>query len=517
MGVLKPTSHSRPSKPAARRLLQTGSALAVVLMLGACSSVPDAINPVEWGKSIGNAFDGQDTPDKSDKPIPGQDQDYPNLADTPDKPIVTGDKERDSLIAGLAADRANAQYSGNSARQSSDPVNPLSPPAPAPSAPAPAANTDTAASSAQSDATASAQDVQASDLPAAQPVEPAPAPAKVEPVDTNSSTGTAPATSGSGSRIVDQWNAKAAEAGGSATPTPKAEPVPPKPEVLSGDSFASPSKEPKADAKPAPAAPDVVQDSGNNTAAAKSAAAAGAAAAANDAQSGTSASQSAPAPSGDPVMTQYQRRLKEGNSAFNDHVGEMPSQSPNVADQNFDYSMYSDNGSVMVDESQLGGSQSNAGSGQYVGDAGFDRPAETPNEVLAARLGVLPIEQAGQGANSEQIAQIQFGFGSSHLGGTDDSVLGKVADAWKKHPQSALRVIGHASMRTANMTEAEHNKVNRQISERRASAVVSKLLSLGVNPDAIFVGADGSSDPRYFEGVPAGEAGNRRVEIFMDY
>ena len=35
--------------------------------------------------------------------------------------------------------------------------------------------------------------------------------------------------------------------------------------------------------------------------------------------------------------------------------------------------------------------------------------------------------------------------------------------------------------------------------------------------NAIVVGADGSTDPRYYEGVPAGEAGNRRVEIYLDY
>jgi len=67
------------------------------------------------------------------------------------------------------------------------------------------------------------------------------------------------------------------------------------------------------------------------------------------------------------------------------------------------------------------------------------------------------------------------------------------------------------------MSIEEHEKTNRMISERRSSAVINQLLALGVNPDAIYVSAEGASDPRYFEGVPAGEAGNRRVEIFMDY
>lgn len=95
MGVLKSTtgqgSWQETARGKLRALLQTGSALAVVLTLGACSSVPDAINPIEWGKSVGDMFDGEDeeVAVKSDEAIPGEDGEYPSLSDTPPKPVVT--------------------------------------------------------------------------------------------------------------------------------------------------------------------------------------------------------------------------------------------------------------------------------------------------------------------------------------------------------------------------------------------------------------------------------------------
>lgn len=453
MGVLKSTtlrwSGHGSAKVKLRPLLHAGSALAVVLMLGACSSVPDAINPVEWGKSIGDAFDGdEEATAKSDQPIPGEDEDYPRLADTPAKPVVTGDAERDALVAGLAADRANAQYTQSGRRQSTPPVNALQP-EPAPSA----ANVD-----------------QPSITPAPTTAVSSSAMAEPEPAATANptppSSGSAVTSAASGSRIAQEWNAKAPISG----PVPTPQPAPEKPDVL------------KSDSAGADAAGEPVTES--------------------------PAMESPVTSTGDPVMDQYNRRLAEGDGVFaNDPT---PGSGPAAQAQAFDYSVYSDNGSVIVDESQLGG-----GGNAYLSDPAMPY-AETANEVLASRLGVRSVDTLGPGVNSVQVAQIQFGHGSSNLSGTDNNVLRQVAEAWRQ-TGGVLRIIGHASMRTANMSLEEHLAINRQVSEQRASAVVSQLVSLGVNPDAIFVGADGSADPRYYEGVPAGEAGNRRVEIFMDY
>ncbi|WP_417833643.1 OmpA family protein [Thalassospira xiamenensis] len=442
MGVLKSTtwrwSGHGSAKVKLRPLLHAGSALAVVLMLGACSSVPDAINPVEWGKSIGDAFDGdEETAAKSDQPIPGEDEDYPRLADTPAKPVVTGDAERDALVAGLAADRANAQYSQSGRRQSTPPVNALQP---QPQQSAESVDMPTIAPAPTTSVSSSAM------------AEPQKAAETKATATASATTGSAVTSAQSGSRIADEWSAKAPASG----PVPTPQPAPEKPDVLKSEQERAESSQ---------VAPG---SSGSST--------------------------------GDPVMDQYNRRLAEGQGVF---ANEPPAQS-------FDYSSYSDNGAVIVDESQLG-----SGGNAYLSDSAMPY-AETANEVLASRLGVRSVDTLGPSVNGVQVAQIQFGHGSSNLSGTDNNVLSQVAQAWRQ-TGGILRIIGHASMRTANMSLEEHLAINRQVSEQRASAVVSQLVSLGVNPDTIFVGADGSADPRYYEGVPAGEAGNRRVEIFMDY
>ncbi|WP_404426412.1 OmpA family protein [Thalassospira australica] len=469
-----------------RPLLHAGSALAVVLMLGACSSVPDAINPVEWGKSIGDAFDGDDeAAAKSDQPIPGEDEDYPRLANTPAKPVVTGDAERDALVAGLAADRANAQYTQSGRRQSTPPVNALQPEAPENEdadqpviTPAPTASVS---SSAMAEPEVQAAEAQSTATEARETVESTAKSAETKAAATAGAAGAATrsavTSAQSGSRIADEWSAKAPASG----PIPTPAPVPEKPDVL------------KSDAAKAGAA---------------GAAGAATATSGNDNEPTESAEASRTMQNNDPVMNQYNRRLAEGEGVFaNDPT---PGSSPAAQTEAFDYSVYSDNGSVIVDESQLGG-----GGNAYLSDSAMPY-AETANEVLAARLGVRSVDTLGPSVNGVQIAQIQFGHGSSNLSGTDNNVLNQVAQAWRQ-TGGILRIIGHASMRTANMSLEEHMAINRQVSERRASAVVSQLVSLGVNPDAIFVGADGSADPRYYEGVPDGEAGNRRVEIFMDY
>ena len=50
----------------------------------------------------------------------------------------------------------------------------------------------------------------------------------------------------------------------------------------------------------------------------------------------------------------------------------------------------------------------------------------------------------------------------------------------------------------------------------RAQAVASEFLRLGVPPAALIVDAVGDTQPRFLEAMPAGEAGNRRVEIILE-
>ncbi len=524
MGVSKRTLRAGHKQPGLRGLLKAGSALAVILMLGACSSVPDAINPVEWGKSVGDAFSSEDGPEKSQEPIPGQDQDYPRLADTPDRPVVADKTERETLLAGLAADRANARYTTAPGQAGKSATKPMTSSAATGSQTTTGANSSGATASQSAPKTAETLPAPAKSMP-----EPKPADLKVTPLSKAE-------PSSSGSRIVDEWNAKAANR---PAPVPKPSDVPAAPNLKAKDvgsgGAASSAAETKAeqaaraeskatiqDAPPVPAAPNLAPKKlepeppvpGKVSSTKSSASAEPAPAPAPSSTSASAAPVTPAAPAEDPVMTQYKRRLAEGEGQFDSTP--MPSNTGNKASGDFDYSMYSDDGSVKVDESQL---QDNVPPAPSVSgtDATVAQLGETPDELLAARLGVKAIDQLTDVQNKQQVAQIQFAYGVAKLSSVDVGVLRKVSLAWKKHRSAPVMVIGHASSKTENMSLAEHEKANRLISERRASAVINQLLALGVSPEAIYVSAEGASDPRYFEGVPAGEAGNRRVEIFMDY
>jgi outer membrane protein OmpA-like peptidoglycan-associated protein len=78
-----------------------------------------------------------------------------------------------------------------------------------------------------------------------------------------------------------------------------------------------------------------------------------------------------------------------------------------------------------------------------------------------------------------------------------------------------VKVIGHASSRTGNMTVERHLEVIFQKSQARANAVAQALIKAGVPADKVQIEAVGDSQPIYYESMPKGEDGNRRAEIFV--
>lgn len=105
--------------------IQIGMAMAAALALGACSSVPDAVNPVQWYKSAEQAVSGNgqatgDTqaasaeagaPAYTPPEISGRNQPFPNLGEGPERPVARTPAETGQLTEGLVADRARAQHS----------------------------------------------------------------------------------------------------------------------------------------------------------------------------------------------------------------------------------------------------------------------------------------------------------------------------------------------------------------------------------------------------------------------
>jgi outer membrane protein OmpA-like peptidoglycan-associated protein len=139
------------------------------------------------------------------------------------------------------------------------------------------------------------------------------------------------------------------------------------------------------------------------------------------------------------------------------------------------------------------------------GAAAAPAPAMTP--VMSASNAQL----AGVG---QAIGYVYFGNGSSQLSDTDRQVLQQVVQL-QRIQGGVLRIIGHASQRTGNMDALAQDQVNRQVSLQRATAVAQALVGMGVQPMLVQVAAAGDGQTLYSESTPAGEAGNRRAEVYL--
>lgn len=113
-----------------------------------------------------------------------------------------------------------------------------------------------------------------------------------------------------------------------------------------------------------------------------------------------------------------------------------------------------------------------------------------------------------------RVATIYFDNNSANLSNRDENIIAASAQLLRERGGS-LFVIGHASSRTSDMDYIEHAMTNFQISTARANQVAVALKSAGVPENNLRVHAMSDTVPLYFEVMPSGEAGNRRVEIYL--
>jgi len=128
-----------------------GPSVLVVLALAGCSSVPDAVNPMEWYRSATGSSSSRpaaQTNPTDTRMAEAQSKSAPNLATVPERPTrASTPAERQALTQGLVADRENAKYTDDdlqprTAQASAPAARPATPPAPpvtTPPAPAAAA------------------------------------------------------------------------------------------------------------------------------------------------------------------------------------------------------------------------------------------------------------------------------------------------------------------------------------------------------------------------------------------
>jgi outer membrane protein OmpA-like peptidoglycan-associated protein len=441
-----------------------GLATALSLTLAGCSSVPDALNPVEWYNTSSDAVGGWFDDSEGDQS--GDTGAYPNVSSVPEKPAPrTSAVERADIKEELVADRAHAQYddkapapSVNDASTTSlSQIQPTAPAAPAPSAPS------------GSDSAEPIKPVRmtASDEATKQMEEPA-----------------KPAASSLPSRTVTTAS--------DASPRSSLWPNSPAPEsasdrpVTSGDVGEPTTRSSRADLPNPSAAGEryksLVPSRSSGDVAAESMPAPAAEPAKTEMPAPEPARQSAaiptaPEPAPEPVSQPEPTPAPVAVPAPAPETGALGLNVPDNGPYNFN------DPSVIVDESALPGA-----------------------------VGGNP---AGEGG-SYQAGVIRFSIGSSQLSGADQGVIRELVPLIREY-NATVEIVGHASSRTRNMDPAEHKLINFEVSLKRANAVAQALINAGAPSDRISVVAVGDSQPVSSEAMPLGEAENRRAEIYLIY
>ncbi len=144
------------------------------------------------------------------------------------------------------------------------------------------------------------------------------------------------------------------------------------------------------------------------------------------------------------------------------------------------------------------------------------------NESVVDREALAVIQRAIAGRSDfnhqENVnfgAVIRFTHGSSSL---DDAELTKIREIAQQFQQTGgqIRIVGHASSRTKDMSISNHLMANFKISIDRAKIVADEFMKFGIPPSSLIIIGMGDFQPVLNEAMPAGEAENRRVEIFLE-
>ncbi len=139
-------------------------------------------------------------------------------------------------------------------------------------------------------------------------------------------------------------------------------------------------------------------------------------------------------------------------------------------------------------------------------------------DAMVAEAGIDPARRqsaADTATTGSSLATLYFRDGSAHLDGAALTVLRQVAQIQKSRGER-LVLVGHASRRAETNDPRKRETFNQKISAERAENVRKALVSLKVPALALSVRAAGDHAAVYDEAAPAGEAANRKVEIYLE-
>ena len=160
-----------------------------------------------------------------------------------------------------------------------------------------------------------------------------------------------------------------------------------------------------------------------------------------------------------------------------------------------------------------------AGRGAAAGTAlsGAQRARSTARRRRARRPMARRIRPPFQPPCRRPVSPIAVIFFQDSLVGSLDRAMSVLKDVALIQQQQGgrIRLVGHASERTAAVAMGEHDAINQKMSIARANSVARALIGFGAPQGTISVSAVGAQQPVYYEFMPTGEAGNRRVEVFL--
>ena len=150
-----------------------------------------------------------------------------------------------------------------------------------------------------------------------------------------------------------------------------------------------------------------------------------------------------------------------------------------------------------------------AGVGALAGGAVGNYQDRQENELRALmRDSGVTVTRKGEDIVLNMPGNVTFRTGSADLNAQFFKVLDGVAQVAKKYDKTIIEIAGH----TDNVGGADFN---RQLSQRRASAVAQYLMSKGVTEPRIMTAGGGEEHPIASNSTEQGRAANRRVEVTL--
>lgn len=445
-----------------KTLARMAAVLVVGLAASACSTVPSWVDPTTWvGDST--AADGQSADQTA-----ADNAAYPDLSKMPDRPAQPStEKERQQVASSLASDRSQVEYSADALRggtEAAAPPPPDTPPASTYTEPqTEAAPAEQAASADASNGSDNSAEAAASAAPDEQPAAPTSA------IASKQMPPPAAAPSASGKLPAVPANAP----GAAALPTRVAEAREPSASAMQ-ERASVPGAQPSMVASSSAASRSVVTNS-----------------------AGFQRSTAAPL---DPSVAQF---VPASVIARYDQTAA----AAGVAGVNG--ARYAANTASGARRAAVSSNSRNVGGPESMGGA-----------VVANMDATNPaVTQASVYANSNGLpaaAVVFFPNDTTILNPEGRAKVESAVEAFKaRGGQGYVRVVGHSSSRTANMSVKRHLQLNFERSQARADAVARQLIKDGVPAAKVLVEAVGDSQPVYYESMPKGEEGNRRAEIFF--